>query len=503
MSYPNLVNVLLISIYSDIRSSGIRSISGYLKKYGKSECKVTCLFLPQEIEELLKSKNKNKILNFIRENKFDIIGFSVMSNYVNKTRILTKEIKKVTKSVIIWGGIHPTVLPEECLKYCDYVCIGEGEEVFLKLIKAIKAGQTYKDIKNLGFKIRNKTVLTDICIPIQNLDDIPVVDYDVDTNFIFLDGKIQKMGGAILKQFMGNNLSVITSRGCAFSCSYCCNSALGKVSKEYKMIRRQHPNKIIDDLDYLIKKLKFIEQITFDDDDFLSVNIEDLILFSKLYKEKIRLPFHVTGITASTLTEEKLGILIAAGLKNVRLGIQSGSEQINYNIYNRYVPLTKIKEAIKLINKFKKKIKLPRFDIILDNPWETKDDKIKTIKFLNGLPRPLVINKFSLTFYPGTELFNRAIRENKIKSIEEEVYKKKFTRVENTFPNLLIYLISIIKLPEPVLDLLLKKYYTKKISYKVFKILEFIDILKRNLYLLLRFKLKAFLATMNYSLKLR
>jgi len=496
------LNILLISIQSDIHCFGLRNISTYLKRYGDSVCKITCLFLPGQIKELLKNENKNKILNFIGNGKFDIIGFSIMSNFMSKAKILTKEIKKVTNSIVIWGGIHPTIFPQECLTYCDYVCIGEGEEPFLKFIKSFNSLDC-QNINNFGFKKKEKVVLNDTCGPIQDLDKIPVMDYDFDTNFIFLNNKIQKMGQKELKQFMGNNLTLITSRGCAFSCSYCCNSTLCKISKEYRKIRRQNPVRIINDIIYLRKKLGFIEHIMFDDDDFLSTDISNLKLFACLYKEKIKLPFYVTGIIAATLTEEKLAILVDAGLQNVRLGIQSGSDRVNYEIYNRRVPLDKTKSAISIINKSKKKLKLPRYDIIMDNPWETKDDKIKTVKFLNEIPQPFVINKFSLTLYPGTDLFDRAIKENRIKDIEKEVYNKKFNTPENTLSNFLIFVISIVKLPKFLVDFLLRKYYDKKIPFWAFKFFGFADILKRNLFLLSEFKLKTFLSAMKFSLGLR
>ena len=55
----------------------------------------------------------------------DLIGVSLMTLHFHRAVQVTERLKG--SCPIIWGGIHPTVRPEECLEYADIVCIGEGE----------------------------------------------------------------------------------------------------------------------------------------------------------------------------------------------------------------------------------------------------------------------------------------------------------------------------------------------------------------------------------------
>ncbi|HEO64054.1 MAG TPA: radical SAM protein, partial [Candidatus Omnitrophica bacterium] len=90
--------------------------------------------------------------NFIvRENPV-LIGISLMSVEYFKSCCLTKFLKSFLKGIpIIWGGIHPTISPEDCLNYADYVCLGEGEMAMLDIAGALSEGKDIKNINNLCY----------------------------------------------------------------------------------------------------------------------------------------------------------------------------------------------------------------------------------------------------------------------------------------------------------------------------------------------------------------
>ena len=68
----------------------------------------------------------------------DVIGFTVMTAQIKNALYLSRWIKDVyPKKKIVWGGIHPTLFPEQTIeeKSIDYVVVGEGEESLLKIMK--------------------------------------------------------------------------------------------------------------------------------------------------------------------------------------------------------------------------------------------------------------------------------------------------------------------------------------------------------------------------------
>ena len=50
---------------------------------------------------------------------------------------------------VLWGGIHPTIKPEQSAKVADIVCRSEAEDTIIKLVEKLKAGQDYSDLGNL------------------------------------------------------------------------------------------------------------------------------------------------------------------------------------------------------------------------------------------------------------------------------------------------------------------------------------------------------------------
>jgi radical SAM superfamily enzyme YgiQ (UPF0313 family) len=142
------LKVTLISPYQDITANGLRIISSYLKRERHD---VDLIFLNITNDRLSDyfTFNKEAFNDLVYLCKSsDLIGFSLMSSHFVKVKELTIKIKEKLDIPIIWGGIHPSVKPEECLKYADMVCIGEGEETMLELANKLKTANI-NNIKNI------------------------------------------------------------------------------------------------------------------------------------------------------------------------------------------------------------------------------------------------------------------------------------------------------------------------------------------------------------------
>lgn len=148
------MKIILISPYLDIWSFGIRTLSACLKK---EKCDVQLIFLPRffsNLSEHFTSRFEDKTLDEVVEisRGADLIGISLMTNYFDNVIQITQRIKKDLNIPVLWGGIHPTIRPRECLDHADMVCLGEGEESVLELVRKMKDGQNYHDVQNIWFK---------------------------------------------------------------------------------------------------------------------------------------------------------------------------------------------------------------------------------------------------------------------------------------------------------------------------------------------------------------
>lgn len=187
------MKIALLSPYADITSIGIRTISAYLKSNGIS---TRLVFLPlqksfysREAFSLYSDRAINSLADLIKND--DLIGISLMSNFYDTIKDLTIKLKrKLPDKPVLWGGIHPTVMPEQCIKVADYLCIGEGEISCLNLCRNLAEGKSAENVPGIWsradghiFKNRPLNVVTD-------LDQIPPPDYDLEENFILLSKKI-------------------------------------------------------------------------------------------------------------------------------------------------------------------------------------------------------------------------------------------------------------------------------------------------------------------------
>lgn len=232
--------------------------------------------------------------------------------------------------------------------------------------------------------------------------------------------------------------------------------------------------------------MPFIKRISFEDDAFMTRSIEEIQIFANVYKDQIGLPFFVSGLNPMFVTEEKLKMLVEAGLDRVRMGVQSGSAK-SKDIFNRPISNDKIIKAAHIINKFSHEFKLTGYDLILDNPFESPEDIIQTIQLLDALPAPFTLNLFSLTFFPGTDLYQEAFSSGVITDKVKDIYNKHYLIIKNTYLNFIIVLYTIGKLPSWILRFLLNKNIIKrkkKIPNILFKFVILIGYIRRGIDLL-------------------
>jgi hypothetical protein len=104
------------------------------------------------------------------------------------------------------------------------------------------------------------------------------------------------------------------------------------------------------------------------------------------------------------------------------------------------------------------------YDIITDNPYETDDDRFETLQLVHQLPQPYRLSLFSLTFYPGTELHEKALADGLIQDEQKTVYERNFQLVEPNYYNLALFCHHL-NLPAPFLYLLSRRTVFNLLSW--------------------------------------
>ncbi len=469
------MRIILISPYGGITNLGLRYLSSALKR---KKHDVKLVFLPRRLGKRadfddIYSPFDPKILNDLKKicKKADLIGLSVMTPYFLRATELTNFLKKEFSAPLAWGGIHPTVEPKESLEFADFVCLGEGEEATVELMEKLEKGKNYTKTANFWFKKNDKIIRNPLRVLKQDLDSLPFPDYDLKDHFILHEGRIVKMTAELLKQYLpkipnrkGKSLPaypIFCTRGCPHGCSYCCNNALRALYAGQKYIRRRSVENIIKELKEIINLSPFIKGIKIEDDSFLVAPEAEIIKFANEYKKEINLPF-ICLSSPVNITEGKIKALVEAGMSGIQMGIQSGSDSLNKNVFNRPIKAKQIITAAKIVHKYQKFMTAPRYDIITDNPFENQKDLIGTIKILSKIPGKYILNLYSLVYYPGTALSAKVDKLGLIKN-KKEAYLKDWLRIEMNYLKFLIFAnrFSFFKIPSPWLKFLLAKKVVK------------------------------------------
>jgi len=401
--YKKSLKALLISLQITREQLGLKALHYHLMAHGYDSNLLYLRFFDGNCD-----KTAQSIKTFLKELAPTFVGVSLMSIDYHNAIAITKIIKSVLpQTPVIWGGIHPSIYPEMCLEFADYVSVGESEKTITDVAEAVQKNTPIENINNIAYKKEGKIIKNPLNIPIENLDTIATYEHIPQKCFVLVNKEVLPLTEKRFKIFdktQGNSYSVVSSRGCPFSCTYCCNNFY-KTLYGPKKIRRRSVDHIIDELERALKDNPKLDFINFEDDSFLSCNIEYMTDFAEKYKQKIGLPFIVHSIPIS-ITENKIILLKKAGLAWVNVGLQSGSDFILNEIYKRKSLKDDFISAYKVLKKFDV---AAFYDVLVDNPYESEADKLATMEVVFNIPKPYIIRVFSLTFYPGSELYDRFV----------------------------------------------------------------------------------------------
>jgi len=399
------MSILLISVQDNMEVIGLKSLHYALLGAGEDS---SLLFLPRLAgagPQVL-----DAVARFVAERKPGLVGVSLMSTEFHAAAALTARLKSSVPDIpVVWGGIHPTIAPEQCLGHADYVCVGEGEGAVREIARAAAEGRDLRAVSNLCYREGERIVKNPLAPLIRDLDALPATEHVPRESFVLDAGRVVPLDRGLHRKYdryAGTVYSIMSSRGCPFSCTYCCNNFINQLYHTHQ-VRRRGSAGILAELERAVAADPEIQQVNFQDDCFLACTDAYLEEFCAGYRERVGRPFIIRSIPVY-ITAAKLRILKDAGVAWISIGLQSGSDRVNRDVYKRRSLRSDFLRAARLIREHDI---AAMYDVILDNPFENEEDRLETVETLMETPKPFYPQFFSLTLYLGTELYERARRE--------------------------------------------------------------------------------------------
>ena len=439
------MKISLISLDRELLCFGIRILSASLKKAGHD---VRLIFLIPNPE--VASKNKYRTLYskdlldrlglICRDS--DLIGISLMSNQFIQAIDVTKGLKsRGISSPVLWGGIQPTIEPEECLAYADGVCLGEGEGAIVEFADKMEKKDAYWNTMNIWWKTSDGIVRNPVRPLIQDLDSVPFPDYSFDNHFVGQGDDIIALKKKGFVAFQGERFKsgdgkivymLMTSRGCPYNCTYCANSVYKKMYARQKMVRWRSAENVIAEIKMVQQQIAPVSYVFMVDDNFTARPEKTLLTFCEKYKKELAIPFFAQ-VSPLTIDDKKMKILFDNGCAHITMGVETAVGRVA-EIYNRSKAHRAMKKAISAVENYRHlQTPPPTYQFIIDNPYETIDEMRQTLRMACSFPRPWHNPIYSLMMFPGTPIYHKAVADGIMTDKYSQIYGRNWRSQSNPY----------------------------------------------------------------------
>lgn len=325
------------------------------------------------------------------------VGISSMTGHQIAGGLRASEVvKAISKVPVVWGGIHPTLLPEQCLEHplVDMVIMGEGEKTAVELSEALEGCKDLEGISGLCFKQGHEKVINSFREP---PDKIVSPDYQLLDLSPYLTYSKHAPGQ--------KELRVLTGKGCPHDCAFCYNQAFHK-----KVWRGLQAEEIFFSLQELHERWG-VKDFLLEEDNFFA-NPKRAEALCHLLKESglsLRLRTNCRADYLARWSEEFLALLKDAGFSMFFVGIESGSQRI-LDMLKKGLCL----EELPLVNRKLMEVGIAvKYSFMAGFPGEKQGERQSTLSLMRRLveenPIAYTTNLQLYCPYPGTELYQRCL----------------------------------------------------------------------------------------------
>ncbi len=316
----------------------------------------------------------------------DYLGLSATTISVNNAARIADRVKSALPGVVsVLGGAHVSAIPERTLEAfagIDFGVVGEGEVSLFELLDRLESGEPYDDVPGLAYRGDGIVHANPRAPYIEDLDALPEPAWDLLPDFP------HSFQPSILGYPRTPVATLITSRGCPFSCTFCDRSTSGRKGRMHS----------VESVVALCRTLvdRGTRHIMFLDDLFTVRKDRVVELCNAFIREGFDFSWSCNS-HPNLLDLDTMKLMKRAGCWQIAYGIESGSQRV-LDVVKREVRLPRLRETLRMTQEAG--IRTRGF-LMLGHPTEGVDSLEETEAFLREAELDLCqITKF--TPYPGT-----------------------------------------------------------------------------------------------------
>jgi radical SAM superfamily enzyme YgiQ (UPF0313 family) len=391
-----------------------------------------------EVKIISESLNKDYLRQTVSECEDAVcLGITAMTgNQIVEGLEISKLVKeRFTHLPVVWGGWHPSILPDSTLSdpYVDMLITGQGQRSFFELSKALYHGDTknFEKINGLGYKKEGRLILNNSAL-IESLDNFPATPYHL----------IDVEKTLIKTEYGDRTLGYVSSYGCPYRCSFCIEPIVN--NRRWVSLSA---DRVVDEWEYLSKKYP-LDSIAIYDSNFFVDKKRVIDICEGMLRRNLKINWgSANGRIPQLVKYEKevWGLMEKAGLKMILTGSESGDQDV-LDFINKDAKLDEVYEFTRLCRDYHIRI---LFSYMSGMPWSSdpnfnKDRVDKELKsILTQIDQLLDISKknrfmiYAYTPLPGSKMYERALEcgfdePKSLKGWENIVYSPEDIFKQNT-----------------------------------------------------------------------
>jgi len=345
----------------------------------------------------------------------DYLGLSATTISVNNGARIAARVKQLCPDVVtILGGAHVSAIPErtlDALPSIDFGIVGEGEHSLFDLLEKLESGEAIDSVAGLAYRRDGRTRANPRAPYIDDLDSLPPPAWDLLENFP------HRFQPSLFSYPRTPVASLITSRGCPFSCVFCDRSTSGRRG-------RMHSVEYVVNLcrhlaDRGVRHILFV-------DDLFTVRKDRVV---ELCHAFLREGFAFTWSCNShpnLLDADTMQLMKRAGCWQIAYGIESGSQRV-LDVVKREVRIPRMRETLRMTRAAGIRAK---GYLMIGHPTEGVDSIAEDMSFLREVELDFCqITKF--TPYPGTPAYPTIQQHGSFQEDWEQMNAMNFVFIPN------------------------------------------------------------------------